>query len=855
MAIDKSIIPKTIGGLTGFSDPSGINPLADYHFKPTLNKEAVGEEKISIEVGGGDPAISDLAAFGITDTEKSPEYGSVQVQETKSGHKIVMDDTPDAERVVIGHGKGSGLELKSDGSISIRSKNNMIISIDAHGAMIIDGDLRISSKNLSIDATGDLDLDVAGDFNLKVAGDRKETIYGSDRKEVTGNQGEIVKGSKSATVLGGETNTVLGSYTNIVKGSISNTAEGSASVVAKGAVRVSSQTEYNAAAPSVNMSAGDMSILSSSGTIGGEGVIMYNHNMYTGHHIEVGETVATHSLRSSSIETTYGKATTWEGNLKGVAEFSAGAGVYTGETTVALMAENGKASFMPGVALMKQILSYSNKGISEVQIDEGDYIKNKIDRTSDMGGVANRALTPEEVRAKFKEEAHRENNEFLAAITKDGSISGTFKNGTPPGVGRTSSGRGSVSHVPRGTRNTTAGDGSNKHISSEPRAFQGFKPNAKYDPMAIDPREGVYAINGKTLVAAGIPISTFLGGKGSATNLGHFGTLEERQEAARYLHLQTEVLKLTRSSKQFEKFRIIVAEGIYKPGASEKVSDTSLLGLHKKGRAITYEIFDNQNKIHPETTFELAEYLCEYLTGYDKIVLNYDTLDPREKKNNIHGQVTVVLPEIDYRYELVGKKQPEFAVQTVFNGKTLSDSDLIEVDPYGNVVVEPTPSDDPNGILIYRFTGSRNKKVKPQFERVLAQAARKAGVDQVVIYSGLQPGTRGGRAGTFRHDTGLAADLYLLKDGKRVASNRAGGQQIMKTFVRAAIEGGVRAGGHGPTYMNAARTYGNMHLDMLGRGIGPKPVKKWSGGRDYWKSYGWFSALFEGIPKGPSNSL
>ena len=67
------------------------------------------------------------------------------------------------------------------------------------------------------------------------------------------------------------------------------------------ATLISSQTEYNAAAPSVNMSAGDMSILSSSGTIGGEGVIMYNHNMYTGHHIEVGETVATHSLRSSSM--------------------------------------------------------------------------------------------------------------------------------------------------------------------------------------------------------------------------------------------------------------------------------------------------------------------------------------------------------------------------------------------------------------------------------------------------------------------------------------------------------------------------------------------------------------------------
>ena len=788
MSIDKTFTPPKVSNRFGFSDPTGVNPLAGYHFKSTLNKEAVGEEKITIEVGGGDPAISDLAAFGITETEKSPEYGSVQVQETKSGHKMVFDDTPDAERVVIAHGKGAGLELKSDGSINIRSKNNIIISVDAHGAIIIDGDLRVSSKNLSIDATGDLDLEVAGDFNLKVAGDRKETIYGSDRKEVTGNQGEIVKGSKSATVLGGETNTVLGSYTNIVKGSISNTAEGTASVVAKGAVRVSSQTEYNAAAPSVNMSAGDMSILSSSGTIGGENVIMYNYNMYTEKSITSGDTIKTHSLISDMIDTTYGTAATWEGNLEGVAKFSAGAGSYTGPTTVGLRNEDTKASFKPDSSLMKKILSYSNKGISEVQIDDGDYIKNKIDRTSDMGGVANRALTPEEVRAKFKEEAHRENNEFLAAITKDGSISGTFKNGTPPGVGRTSSGRGSVSHVPRGTRNTTAGDGSNKHISSEPRAFQGFKPNAKYDPMAIDPREGVFAINGKTLVAAGIPISTFLGGKGGATNLGHFGTLEERQEVARYLHLQTEVLRLARDSVQFKNFRAIVAEGIYKPLATEKVSDTSLLGLHKKGRAITYEIYDNENKNHTIIAFELAEYLCEYLTGYDKIVLSYDTLDPRKEDRDIHGQITVVLPEIDYKYELVGKKKPDYKVETTFNGKVLSDTDLVEVDPDGNVVApEPYVETGANGRLDERnlvSIGGRHRMIAPAAADYLKMvaAAKRDGItwsitDSYRTYAAqVDVANRKGIYGKpFKGGTGLAAVPGTSNHGWGKAVDLGGG--------------------------------------------------------------------------------
>lgn len=823
----KSASPTGSTG-SGFSDPRGEHPRPSYHFKPTLNKEVTGESKTNISMGGGDPAI-DLDAFGGVGDEIPTQYGAVQVQETKSGHKIVMDDTPGGERVVVGHRTGSGLELRSDGSINIRSKNNMAIVIDASGAIIIEGDLRVSSKNLSIDATGDLDLNVSGDFNLKVAGDKKETIYGSHRKEISGNKGEIIKGNNSKTILGAETNTILGNQNNIVKGNSGNTIQGSATWSVKGVFKMSSAAEFTTAAPSMNMSAADISILASGGTIGGGNVIMYNYNMYT----------------QQSVYATTMDATTFHGDLNGTAkQANATSSQNYGEAVTSGSAYSytsasldSKATYMPDAALMKQILSYSNKGIAQVQIDDGDYIKNKIDRTSVMGGVANRKLSPEEVRMKLKEEAHAANNDFLAAVTKDGSVSTTFRNGTPPAVGRTYSGIGSVAFLPQGAGGTSAGSGTGKYIQGERKSFEGFKPDPKYNPQAIDPRDGPFAINAKTLVANGIPISTFLAGKGGATNLGHLGTLESRQALARQLLLQAEVIKLIRNNDdKFKDFRIIVAEGVYKPIEGETVTDTSILGLARTGRAITYEIYDDKNKSYPEITYEVAEYLAEFLLGYDKIVLHYDTLDPRKETKDVHGQITVIMPEVDPEFKIVGKKQPEFKLQSNYNGNKLSDTDLVEVDPYG-IPVEPdnTEAFDGTGIIEYRLGSIRNRKVKPTLERALARAARQAKVDKVVITSGLQPGTTGRRTGSTRHDTGLAADFYLMKNGQAVTLSTVNGRQIITAFVQAAKANGIRAGGMSLGYMGDRV----MHLDMLGANLG--------GGRFnpdvivVWKSDSWFA--------------
>ena len=104
--------------------------------------------------------------------------------------------------------------------------------------------------------------------------------------------------------------------------------------------------------------------------------------------------------------------------------------------------------------------------------------------------------------------------------------------------------------------------------------------------------------------------------------------------------------------------------------------------------------------------------------------------------------------------------------------------------------------------------------------------------------SGLQRGYSGRRTGSTRHDTGLAADLYLISNGSVVTLDTTRGREIISSFVREAVNLGVRGGGMSSGYM------GNrvMHLDLLGQDAG--------GGRYnpdvkvVWKSDSWFSSAF-----------
>jgi hypothetical protein len=832
--LDPPVNPPTIPS-GGYDDPRGEYPHRKYWNSPSLNKEVTGEEKTSVEVGGGDVGID---AFGEIDDEIPSEYGRIQVQETPGGHKIIMDDTPGGERLILKHRTGAGISMAANGSVNIRSTNNMVISIDANGGIIVEGNLNISSKNLKVDVTGDLDLNITGDWNTTVAGNKNETVYGHHRTSVSGNMSETVSGSKSETVVQSQTNTILGTCTDVVKGDRRNTTGGNLFQSTGGNFKGSAQGEYTVAAPSMNMSAADMTIIGAGGTIGGENIIMYNYNMYAGHTVYAGDTVNTRTLNSTRVNTTSAHGY-FVGDLNGCAKQADDPGTFSAGTTAANIADDTRASYKPDADLMGKILKYSSRGINEVSIDAGDYIKNKIDRTTVMGGIANRKLTPEEARMKLKDNINSSNEDFIASLVADGSVSETyFSSKVPPAVGRSYSGSGSVSFAPTGDYDYASSSGANKYITGT-RDFLGFSPDPQYNPQDVDPRKGPLSIDGKTLVGNGIPISTFLGSKGGSTNLAHLVTLEERQALARQLLLQAEVLKIAKQNQhQFRRFRAVVAEGVYKKASGETLESESVTALAQTGRAITYELYDANNKSYNEVTYEFAEYLAEYLTGYDKIILSYDTLDPRS--SSMQSQVTVIMPEVDQYFKIVGKSKPDFGLKTIYNGKSLSETDLVEVDPYGNVVDEDqlATAQEAAGIVEYQLGGIRNKKVKPALEIILASAARRAKIDKVVITSGLQPGYSGRRTGSTRHDTGLAADLYLISNGSVVTLDTTRGREIISSFVREAVNLGVRGGGMSSGYM------GNrvMHLDLLGQDAGAgryNPDVK-----VVWKSDSWFSSAF-----------
>lgn len=805
----------------GFSDPNKIYPKPNYRFKSSLNLESVGEEKTSISLGGGDPSI-DLSEFYISNNNGAPPlYGFTQTQETISGHKIILDDTPESERVVIKHRTGAGVELKEDGSIKVRSKNNMAISIDANGAIIVDGDLKISSKNLTVDVSGDFDLNVAGDWNVNVAGDKKEKISGSHRSDITKNRRETVGQDRIRNVIGSETVTILKNSITNVKQNSSFTIGGAMTNSVKGNYKNTSMAEYIVSAPSVSLSAADLTVAGVAGTIGGQSMVYYGANA----HID-------------RIDNTFMKTTLVEGDLNGTAASSVNSNQAAsigggGGASVASASVTQINTTRVTQDLMKKILSFSSRGVGQVSIDEGNGILNKIDRTVKMGGISNKKLSVAEVRTKLKDPANQVNANFLKSIIADNSLSRKYLDKVPPGIGRSYAGKGTVAFADPGAVLDNSGGGFSRFFAAERSSFKGITIDPRYDPNS-KPVSNVKDINGKTFVGKGIPISTFFSGRGGATNLGHIGTIEERKTLARQLVLQADVIKFIRSDEyRFRDFRIVVAEGIYKPHSGETLTPGSILDLATKGIAITYEIYDEDNNLYPEVSYELAEFLADSLPVYDKIILHYDKFDPNSSK--MHSQVTVVMPEVDENFEPVNGK-PGFDLETYYNLERQSNTDLVEIDPYGTPELPPIGvSSSLDDIIEYNLGAIRNKRIKPTFERVLATAARKAKIDKVVIVSGKQPGITGERVGSMRHDTGLAADLYLIRDGNVLTLDTQLGRKYIAEFVKQASALGVAAGGMSTDYMGN-RT---MHLDMLGTHLGNGKYD--STRKVTWKSDSWFT--------------
>ena len=586
----------------GFHDVTGTYPRSRYFFGPGTNEAARGIRRNELYVGGSNQNMD----LGLTRMPTS-QYPLNQVDESKSGHVIEIDDTPAGERILIRHRTGAGVEMRADGTILVTTRNNHVTIVQGDKKMIVEGDTQLQHNgNLELDVSGDYTVKVQGDMNVEVAGDITTTVAGNRREKVYGNNNLNVIGNASQTTKGVMTTTTLNGRNEIVKGNYGLTVDGSQSFSSSSDLKMSSETRASFSSPDMNLAAQSMSVFGDTGTIGGQNVVFYGHTA----HIP--------RVNSTSVHATAMYATTFHGDLTGKADDanqadyastagqaplgSAGSpGSNTNDTTSA----NNKTTAEPTESLLDAYLNKSDKGVKVVKVDQGAGLADEVDQSTNNDGYGKKTLTTEQIRSKLRDGAAAVNKIFTATAVGTGAISEDYSNTTPPSVNRVRSKKptDTIGSVPIGQQNPS-------------QATTKFKPNPSVKQMLPDP---IFNVNFSTNIlpgtklARGIPISKFLGGRGDPITMRHI-KFKDRRAIARQLYLQAEAMKsIDTNEGKFKDHRLVVVEGLYKKQDNETLTAGSLNDLASKGRAVVYELVDAKGKTDIQKTFDLAVYLKDNL--------------------------------------------------------------------------------------------------------------------------------------------------------------------------------------------------------------------------------------------------
>tara|TARA_B100000282_G_scaffold8193_1_gene5781 strand:- start:3229 stop:5229 length:2001 start_codon:yes stop_codon:yes gene_type:complete len=637
------------------SDPTGQHPKTDYFFTSGVGKYARGTDRKNVYTGG---SVADIDLD--LDDEPVATYTNSQVKETPSGHIIEYDDTPGVEKIMLRHRSGSGIEMRADGTMIYSSTNNSI-KITAHDEkVIVDGDGEIQyNGNLKLKVAGDFDLEVGGDYNVTVDGDIEQKVKRGINTQVSGSIETEITGNNSTTVIGANSNLVFGDNTNIVKSSNSLFVGQDQNFNVGGTLFMTAENEVSLSTKSANIAASSLSVFGDSGTIGGDEIVMYGK--------------AAHIPR---INSTSMHATTFHGTLNGKASFAAKAdeagsapsGPGSGGGTQTISTATDKDTVRPTTNILNDLLENSPLSIRRVDIDEGDLMKNSVDKTTKFGGVSNSDLNTRQARSKLRDPNNINNETFVGACITDGIISADFASMVPKLTNRTSSNEKISSLGSRiiGKSRNTAKRFTTKETSS---VTTDFFVDPKYNPVFQD------IITSRTKLAPGIPMAKFLGGVGDPVTLTHILEDSEKLRLAKQYVLHAHAMKLINSStgaKRFNEFRLQVVEGLYRAEAGEDLDVSDGVNyLMSRGLAVVYELIGEDGEIDVEKTYELATYWKNNLQ-FDKLILDYDTYNP---DNSINAQIILIMPEILPPWSVKYKND----VETRYNNNVQTTNELIEV--------------------------------------------------------------------------------------------------------------------------------------------------------------------------------
>jgi len=400
----------------GTGDPRGQNPTPLYDGKPSTNANSTG--RIKHQLGG----YTGIPGVDVTKDYTPSQYPFCQTQESLSGHVIEIDDTRGIERLLIKHSTGSGIEMRSDGTIIISTMHNQITVVNGKQTIRVEGDAEMQyDGNLSVSVAGDYQLDVKGNMITNVGEDMAETS--KNKTTVTGNKKDMVNGTRYQATTKSFTDISLKDRDTVVKGNHDIVSEKETTVASTGNVRISSEAEMVVASlQSLQIGSQLTNVFGSTGTMGGEGMTMYAQNLFG----------------TSATFTEGVAAPTFHGDLNGASAITRSQSYNENVTSggsITNTPTNTTQTLQPTAAIMTAHLN-GPAGTNDVKIDVGDKLLNTIDRTQKTQGISNTSQTTSQVRSSMKDEANLNNKDYTANAVAEGTLNPEFVNTVPASTGR-----------------------------------------------------------------------------------------------------------------------------------------------------------------------------------------------------------------------------------------------------------------------------------------------------------------------------------------------------------------------------------------------------------------------------------
>lgn len=151
----------------------------------------------------------------VSDALAGDKYIDAQSLYTKSGHKIVIDDSQGDEFIYVFHRTGSYIKIDHNGDIFVNGVRDCQFDIARDTTWNI-------GRHLTVNVEGNETVNIKGTSTWAVDGDRTTTFKSNETNTTNGNQTNSIDGNVSAKIGGSESMNVGGSATKSVGGSTSH---------------------------------------------------------------------------------------------------------------------------------------------------------------------------------------------------------------------------------------------------------------------------------------------------------------------------------------------------------------------------------------------------------------------------------------------------------------------------------------------------------------------------------------------------------------------------------------------------------------------------------------------------------